>query len=81
MHDDVLLYCCKELRLHLFLQVLYKYSNGMYGLYPKTIGADGCLSFEAGVLLEDGCFWRYCARYHEDRSLDTIQWQRFAPGG
>ncbi len=60
------------------VQVLYRYGDGKYGLYPKTIGSDALLSFQAGVLLDDGAFWRYTARYHEDRSVDLIQWERFS---
>ena len=66
------------LMLLMSLQVLYSYGDGMYGLYPKTIGSDGPLTFQAGVLLADGLFWRYIARYHEDRSIDTIEWQRYS---
>ena len=66
------------LRLAMSAQVLYRYHDGMYGLYPKTIGGDARLRFQAGVLLEDGRFWSYCATYHEDRSIDSIEWQRYA---
>ena len=58
------------------LQVLYRYNDGMYGLYPQTIGAGGApLTFEAGVLLESGKFWRYTAKYSGDRSVDRITWE------
>lgn len=67
----------QQLMLFMSLQVLYRYGDGMYGLYPKTIGSDAPLTFQAGVLLDDGVFWRYVAEYHEDRSIDTIQWQRY----
>ena len=60
------------------LQVLYRYNDGMYGLYPQTIGAGGAqLTFEAGVLLETGTFWRYTAKYSGDRSVDRITWERY----
>ena len=60
------------------LQVLYRYNDGMYGLYPQTIGAGGALlTFEAGVLLESGKFWRYTAKYSGDRSVDRITWERY----
>ena len=60
------------------LQVLYRYNDGMYGLYPQTIGAGGApLTFEAGVLLESGKFWRYTAKYCRDRSVDRMTWERY----
>ena len=59
------------------LQVLYRYGDGMYGLYPESVGVDAPLTFQAGILLEGGAFWRYFARYHDDRSIDTIEWQRY----
>ncbi len=59
------------------LQELYRYGDGMYGLYPTTIGSGALLEFQHGVLREDGALWRYTARYHEDRSVDTIVWEQF----
>ena len=59
------------------LQELFRYGDGMYGLYPTSIGSGALLEFQHGVLLEDGAFWRYTARYHEDRSVDTIKWEQF----
>ena len=49
----------------------------MYGLYPTTIGSGALLEFQHGMLLEDGAFWRYTAKYHEDRSVNTIVWEHW----
>ena len=49
----------------------------MYGLYPKTIGDGAPLVFEAGVITGGVDVWKYIARYHDDRSINTIEWHRY----
>lgn len=59
------------------LQVLYRYRDGMYGLYPKTIGVGEALTFQAGVQRADGSLYRYTAIYHEDRIVDSVVFEVF----
>ena len=60
---------------------MYRYHDGMYGLYPQTIGDGAPLKFEAGVLLESNEFWRYTAKYGKDRSVERIMWERYNLAG
>lgn len=58
-------------------QVLFRYADGAFGLYPRTLTGGAPMLFLAGVLLDPSQLWLYEAKYHDDGWVDSITWQRF----
>jgi hypothetical protein len=70
-------HACQQLNGGRVRQVLFKYADGAFGLYPKTLTGNAPLTFYLGVRVGRHGFWLYEAQYGADRWIDTITWQRF----
>ncbi len=67
MRPDAQGLCCE--------QVLFRYADGAFGVYPRILTSGAPMVFLAGVLLDPSKLWVYEAKYHDDGWVDTITWQ------